>query len=313
MVRRRHLWLSRGFLCRCDLCEQPQDIRRQVECPDCASRRQRPRPASIRPETGCSGGGSEIDGGVCDNNSNEGKVGAIRVLLDGGGETDGDAFFADWWDQSGMWVCRWCGWCSGPGCALQRQEGSLAAEVFSFVMATMVGRDGEAPGVRCDSCGVESQLAWQAKREAILGMLEASVTLLGRRHWATFCCVHMRLEHDLTSSCSDSRSAPSTAPRTEQLVLLDLSRAVSDLNCLWQWLNTIVPGASHPPASFLCDVVCDLAVGGFGRARGDWSGGLQLLMSRVAGPCTSSSVFMDEGQCKKVEVAVAECRRGAPA
>ncbi|CAM9471766.1 unnamed protein product, partial [Laminaria digitata] len=37
VVRRRHLWLSRGFLCRCERCLQPQDDLRQVACPDCAA------------------------------------------------------------------------------------------------------------------------------------------------------------------------------------------------------------------------------------------------------------------------------------
>lgn len=307
MVRRRHLWLSRGFLCRCELCEQPEDSRRQVECPDCASRRQRLPSVYLRPGTGCSAGGSEVGGEVC---GGERKVGA-RLLLHGGGETDRVAF-ADWWNQSGVWVCRRCGWCSGPACALHRQEGALAAEIFSFVMATMVGRFGEAPGVRGDNCDAEKEAAWQAKRDAIRGMLEASLALLGRRHWTTFCCVHMRLEHDLNYfSFSGSRSALSTTPRTKPPDV-DLSRAVGDLNCLWQWLNTITPSASHPPASFLCDVFCDLAVVGFGRARGDWSGGLQLLLSRDVGPCTC--LFVDEEHwCKKVEAAVVECRRGASA
>ncbi|CAN0520713.1 unnamed protein product, partial [Ectocarpus sp. 12 AP-2014] len=35
VVRRRYLWLSRGFLCSCDRCSRPQDEVRQVVCPEC--------------------------------------------------------------------------------------------------------------------------------------------------------------------------------------------------------------------------------------------------------------------------------------
>lgn len=286
VVRRRHLWLSRGFLCRCDRCSQPQDEVRQVACPECCTADPRRRQQHDSRERDVSGSRLPATDSAHDRLRNEDE--ARRPS----GER---AVFADWWNKSGMWVCRSCGWCSdidsdrSSSLCLHREEGILSAEVFSLVMANTMTRGTPAAVVVEDRSSSE----WarngsgtasddrersrqhdrhrQKRRNKVQGMLEASVTLLGRRHWATFSCVLLRLQQELSSFlgeswefrpasphsplCPPSRPSPST-PRAKPGFL---DRAMRELTALWQWLSISLEAVtSHPPAYYLFDVVCDL-------------------------------------------------------
>lgn len=294
VIRRRHLWLSRGFLCQCELCSQPQDFMRRVRCPDCASRKtQRRRQQRCRDLTPQ----QQLYVGYPPGGGNEG-AGVIE-----------EEAFADWWNQSALWVCRWCGWCSDPeDSTLRRREGALGAEVFTFVMSQIKGAnlgDADARGTSKTREGGEASqnrddAEMDQQRGAVLGMLQASVSMLGRRHWTTFCSLYMHLEQHLSLSRANSPRATTTQPNASEA----LDGAIRDLNGLWLWLD--LSPLTSPSESFLFDVVCALAVEGLGRDRGDWDAALQLL-SRVE---RWASVFAGSQKRLEFDDAVAACRRG---
>lgn len=285
VIRRRHLWLSRGFLCNCTLCSEGQDYLRRVRCPDCASRRH-PQP-------------SHVPSGRCRSSGETGSasVGSgLRAEPPGGAETE--EVFADWWSRSNMWVCRWCGWCSDPNGALHRREAALSAEVFSFVMAKTLVEDrlplplGEG-GLGAGCNGISGTRApresHDGRRSSIEDMLRASVRILGRRHWVTFCCLLMRLELDMVLLESSNASLLAPTPP------VNLDRASRELEGLWLWLE-LAP-LVLAPEYYLFDLVCSVAVVGLGRAGALWSAADELL-SRVG---TWASVFADGHQRKKLQ------------
>lgn len=335
VVRRRHLWLSRGFLCHCDRCSQPQDDVRQVECPACCADAPRERRNSRDEIAGGSGSPEALDkhpGG------DHGKDEEIRR------PSKEPAVFADWWNQSRMWVCRSCGWCSDgadkPGTlCLQRKEGILGAEVFALVMANAVACSTPAPASRrCRSHVLASgggsttassggegaylqggeqqqqrQQKRQARRDAVQGLLGASVALLGRRHWATFSCALLRLEQALSafsekvssSSGPWSTSAPSSQPKAKRTEFLDW--AMQELNALWQWLSIALETAtSHPPAYYLFDVVCDLLL--CMGLTGEDSGKAKEILSLAERVEPWVSAFADEEDRRRFAAAVAAAR-----
>ena len=318
VVRRRHLWLSRGFLCHCDRCSQPQDEVRQVECPECF--------AGIRRQ-------QRIREGVA---SRSGSPEALYARDDLGEERETrrpapkeSAAFADWWNQSKMWVCRSCGWCSDADTGtlrLQRDEGILSAEVFALVMANTVARGPPTAKRRCrpdllapDGGGSTASCRGgrgrslhgggqqrQAKRDAVQGLLKASVALLGRRHWATFSCILLRLEQEL-SALSDEEEGwgpgSTLAPHRHKARAAFLGWAVQELNALWQWLSAALETTtSHPPAYYLFGVVCDLL--GLCEESGETKI-VQVLADRV-GPWVSA--FADEEQRRRFATAVGAAR-----
>ena len=128
-VRRRHLWLSRGFLCRCERCLQPRDDLRQVACPDCASslppRTRRREPAWNSKRAGRVAGREE-------GTPPPFPLPSPPLLLTPPPEPE-EVEFADWWNQSGVWVCRRCGWCSDRSGRLHHAEAILSAQVLSLI------------------------------------------------------------------------------------------------------------------------------------------------------------------------------------
>lgn len=309
VVRRRHLWLSRGFLCHCDRCSQPQDEVRQVECPECCADIRRLQRSSRE--------------GVV---SGSGSPGALHARDDHGEENEtrrpapkAPVVFADWWNQSRIWVCRSCGWCSDADTGtrrLQRDEGILSAEVFALVMANTVARSPPTANTATCSGGPGRSLQGggqqgQARRDAVQGLLKASVALLGRRHWATFSCVLMRLEQELFARSEKeegsgpwSKPAPPPGPKA-RVEFLDW--AMQELNALWQWLGAALETAtSHPPAYYLFDAVCGvLGLLGLGEESGETKEKTQVLVDRVE-PWVSA--FADEEQRRRFATAVAAAR-----
>lgn len=313
VVRRRHLWLSRGFLCNCDRCFEPQDILRQVSCPECAAlSRQGYGPSSGRSIS------SSTSTPICQYEKEQTQM----IPL---GRAEGA--FADWWNQSGIWVCRRCGWCSDPAegsssNSLHRAEGILSAEIFALLMANILSSSASASSVGSvdgisPRSGTESQesqqLLWE-KRNAIRGILDSSVARLGGRHWVTFCCARMQLEQEVATLLETSPLpnpslnavlTPSSSPSATTQRLQNLGCAMRDLNGLAQWLGTVLgPVVSHPPAYYLFDIVCDL-VNLTGSAN--WEEGL----GRGLGGLLTSvevwvSVFADEQQREKFRVAIGE-------
>lgn len=316
VVRRRHLWLSRGFLCHCDRCSQPQDEVRQVECPECC--------ADVRRQQRS---GEEVESGP-------GSPAALHTRHGRGEEkqvprpSKEPAVFADWWNQSRMWVCRSCGWCSDADAGtavstslprLQRREGILSAEVFALVMANTVARSSPTaakpyrlhrlvPGGGSTASGSEArsledgELQQQTRRDAVQGLLGASVALLGRRHWTTFSCVFLRLEQELSARSGKGSPAPwsTPAPSRPKAGTEFLDWAIQELNALWQWLSVALETAtSHPPAYYLFDVVCDLLglINDSGKTRE-----MQALADRVG---SWVSAFADEEQRRRFAAAVA--------
>lgn len=211
-----------------------------------------------------------------------------------------DEVFADWWNQSEMWVCRWCGWCSDPTDALHRREGALSAEIFSFVMAQTVVAEEEKKGsswtegrVRVEEDRHNGMQALgeadsRRLRSAIEDMLRVSVGMLGRRHWATYCCLLLRLELDMVL-------LESATPSLQKTTAVGLDRATRDLNGLWQWLE-LAP-VTLPPEYYIFNVVCVMAVQGLGHARGRWGAARELLM-RVD---TWASAFAGSQERMKLE------------
>lgn len=318
VVRRRHLWLSRGFLCHCDRCSQPQDEVRQVECPECCAdvRRQQRGRGEVTSGSGSPKSIYARDG--------HGKEEEIRR------PSKEPAVYADWWNQSRMWVCRSCGWCSDADAGrvvrtsspcLQRKEGILSAEVFALVMANTVARSSPTAKRRCRfdmlapsgggaASGSEGQQSLQGggqqrhqtRREAVQRLLEASVALLGRRHWATFSCALLRLEQELSAlSEKGSGRSPTPAPSRNRASTELLDWAVQELDALWQWLSIALETAtSHPPAYYLLDTVCDLL--GLSAKSGGKTNEMWVLVERVE-PWVSA--FADEEQRRRFTEAVA--------
>ncbi|CAN0506536.1 unnamed protein product, partial [Ectocarpus sp. 8 AP-2014] len=218
VVRRRHLWLSRGFLCSCDRCSRQNDEVRQVVCPECCKHYNSPL------ERRSSSGGRVVG-------SSRSAEGHSTPACRDGGPYKGDGarrrpeeetVFAEWWKQSEMWVCQYCGWCSNidstcsdssaPSRSLHCKESIVSAEVIALVMAHTV--DPRSPSASCTNMapdGRSGSLGWphhpdeqlQARRDAVKGMLETSVTVLGRRHWTTFSCAYMRLKLELSTRSTD--------------------------------------------------------------------------------------------------------------
>eukprot|EP00752_Nemacystus_decipiens_P005622 g5087.t1 len=307
VLRRRHIWLSRGFLCHCDRCSQPQDEVRQVKCPECCTdrRQQRSRAGVVS--------GSESPEAL-----NHGCYGAGRIARWPAPKES--AAYADWWNQSRMWVCRYCGWCSDADSGtprLGRKEGILSAEVFALVMANTLARSPpraprpcrpgfSAPGGAITASGEEGgslQGAGEERRDRVQGLLKASVALLGSRHWATFSCTLLRLEQEL-SALSEKPEGPwpwsTPAPPLPKAKTRFLDWAMQELNALWQWLSMAVETAtSHPPAYYLFDVVCDLLR--LGEESGDTKERRRDLVRRVE-PWVSA--FADEEQRRRFATAM---------
>lgn len=294
VVRRRHLWLSRGFLCRCDRCLHPQDKLRQVVCPECAAL------ASARQER-CEDGTqphAAIDG--LDHVGREPRVPRVPHVKEG--------MFADWWTESGLWVCEQCGWYSDGSGSLHRKEASLSAEMFAFVMADLVPDAlGVCDGGRCVTD--DAQRRRQARRDAIQAMLGASIALLGSRHWVTLSCILLRLED---YSVPERDTYDQRKPKEVSIGLMSPEssrspeRVMRELNALWQWLSVaLVPfNESHPPAYHLFHVVVGLARKGDCCSNSGWATGLELL----SGLQSWCSVFGDDYQIKVLAIAVAECQ-----
>lgn len=218
-------------------------------------------------------------------------------------ETSTEEAFADWWNESGIWVCRWCGWCSDPAGALHRREGALSAEIFSLVMAQTIaeedGQSGLSSTERRDRLeedknggGVWALREADSRRLAstIEDLLRVSVGTLGRRHWVTFCCLLLRLELDMVQL----ESGTSALPTSTTLAALD--RAMIDLNGIWEWLE-LTP-VTLPPESYLFDVVCAMAVEGLGRGRGCW-GAARELLTRVDAWASAFADSHQRGQLEK--------------
>lgn len=312
VVRRRHLWLSRGFLCSCDRCSRPQDEVRQVLCPECC------KDCTSPLERRSSSGGRVVS-------SSRSAEGHSTPACRNGGPYKGDGarrrpeeetVFADWWKQSDMWVCRYCGWCSSiditdsdsaPSPSLHCKESIVSAEAFALVMAHAV--DARSPGdssANMAQDGRNGSRGWphypderlQARRDAIKGMLETCVTVLGRRHWTTFSFAYMRLKLELSARSIDdgqrhprSGSAHSSLPRIQPEFL---DWAMRELNALEQWLGAALgPVTSHPPAYYIFDLVCELLDATRGCSARDTVAKLQLLLGRVE---AWVSVFADENQ-----------------
>lgn len=319
VVRRRHLWLSRGFLCHCDRCSQPQDVVRQVECPECCANVRRRRRSR---EEVASGSGWSPEAFRTRNGHGEEKE--VR-----GSPTKEPAVFADWWNQSGMWVCRSCGWCSdvdtGTLC-LQRKEGILSAETFALVMANTVARSPptatrccrsnvSAPGGGSIPSGGEErslhgggQQQHQARRDAVQGLLKACAAVLGRRHWATFSCALLRLEQELSALSEQvlgPRSTPSPSRPKARMEFLEW--AMQELNALWRWLAVALDTAtSHPPAYYLFDVVCDL-LGLLGLSEDSGGDAKEMMLMGVLVDRVEPwvSAFADEDQRRRFAAAEA--------
>lgn len=294
VVRRRHLWLSRGFLCHCDRCTQPQDEVRQVECPECCADGRRQRHSTEEALHTRDGHGEETQ---------------IRRP-----PSEEPAAFADWWNQSRMWVCRSCGWCSGDAetgtPCLRRNEAILSAEVFALVMGNTVARPPSpaATGGGSNACSADGRSPQavgqqrQAKRDAVQGLLKASAALLGRRHWATFSCALLRLEQEL-SALSEKGSGPwqTLVPSRPMASAEFLVWAMQELNALWQWLSAALETAtSHPPAYYLFDAVCGLL--GLGEESAGRTKEMRELADRVE-PWVSA--FADEEQRRRFAAAAA--------
>ncbi|CAM9266555.1 unnamed protein product [Ectocarpus sp. 13 AM-2016] len=317
VVRRRYLWLSRGFLCSCDRCSRPQDEVRQVVCPECCK-------DYISPLERRSSSGGRVVG-----NSRSAEGHSAPACRDGGPYNgDGtrrrpeeETVFAEWWKQSEMWVCQYCGWCSNidstccdsaPSRSLHCKESVVSAEVFALVMAYTV--DPRSPSASCTNVapdGCSGSRGWphhpdeqlQARRDAVKGMLETSVAVLGRRHWTTFSCAYLRLKLELSARSTDdghrrprSGSSHSSSPRVQPEFL---DWAMRELNALEQWLGAALGSVtSHPPAYYIFDLVCDL-LDARGCSARDTVGGLQLLLGRVE---AWVSVFADEDQRRRFAV-----------
>lgn len=308
VVRRRHLWSSRGFLCSCARCSHPRDEVRQVVCRECSGRSDSGPPAA--------------------------QINGYDAPEKGG---NGEAF-ADWWNQSGMWVCRSCGWCSrvdgdtAPTTdSLHPEESVLSADTLRLIIADVAhGQSAPSSGseaAREDSGGTlqqDSSRELQAKRDVIKTMLERSVTLLGRRHWVTFSCAHARLKQELSCAIlsrsggsrwsppsASSQSFHDTSPPPPTLLLpppLPLPSlaffdwAMRELTGLWQWLSAALePATSHPPSYYLFDVVCDLLDAMRGCPGSGAGGKLQPMVGRVV---EWVSVFGDEEQRRRFAAAV---------
>lgn len=332
VLRRRHLWLSRGFLCRCDRCSQPQDGLRQVTCPECCPADPRRCQQHDNRERGKSGSGLPTTQCAHDNLLKEDEA-----RRPSGKQT----LFADWWNQSGMWVCRSCGWCSdidsdsASSLCLHRREGLLSAEIYSLVMANTLARGTPAAGVvehgsdmvaRNDGGTARDNRERsrqddgrrQARRDRVQGMLEMSIALLGRRHWATFSCVLLRLQQELsffseehrgywaTSSPSTPCPPPLSPPPPPRAKPEFLEWAVRELTSLWQWLVVSLEGAtSHSPAYYLFDVVCDL-LNASGKCDTTNPRGLQVFVDGVE---AWISAFADEEQRRRFAAAAAVVSR----
>ncbi|CAN0099934.1 unnamed protein product [Hapterophycus canaliculatus] len=323
-VRRRHLWSSRGFLCSCARCSQPQDEVRQVACPECSRGRGASGSGSPPAHTG-RGDGCRARGERRDLTQRQPEEGAA---------------FADWWNQSGMWVCRSCGWCSRIDSddseaaaptkgSLHHQEGILRADILGLVTADASDTSGQsAPAAPCGSSvtreaareksrgaggsgrGLQQDSAGQqAGRDGIKRMLERSVTLLGRRHWVTFSCAHARLKQEVSALLDRGRGSP-PPPSTSAPLLPETSPslspefldwAVRELNGLWQWLSAAMgPATSHPPAYYLFDVVCDLLDAMRGSHQGGAGEKLRPILARVD---EWVMVFADEEQRRRFAAA----------
>lgn len=323
VVRRRHLWSSRGFVCNCARCSQPQDDIRQVACPECSR------------ERGTTGSGPLA--------AQPDRADRYHAPEKGEEEPQPEegAAFADWWNQSGMWVCRSCGWCSRVDSddgetaprvdSLHHDESVLSADMLGLVMADVPGQP--APDKRCCSSSEAAReegrgkggsggslrrdsAGRQARRDGIKGMLQRSVTQLGERHWVTFSCAHMRLKEEIaglfssgrgsrplpfTSTPSLRESSSSQLPSPSQLPEL-LDWAVRELSGLWQWLSAALgPAKSHPPAYYLFDVVCDLLDAMRGSPPSSANGKLQHVLGRVD---EWVSVFADNEQRLRFTAAV---------
>lgn len=302
VVRRRHLWLSRGFLCGCDRCSLPRDEVRQVECPECCAniRRQRRRREERVSRSGLS------PKALCTRDGHSGENETRRPT------SKDPAVFADWWNQSRTWVCRSCGWCSDAGAdctvatpplCLHRKEGILSAEVFALVMANTAAGSAASGSKGRPIPGSEERQ--QARRDAVQGLLENSVALLGRRHWATFSCVLLRLEQEVSalSQKGSGRWSASDSSRPKARTQF-LDWAMQELNALWQWLSVALEtSTSHPPAYYLLDVVCGLL--GLSAESGTTNESMQELADRVE-PWVSA--FADEEQRRRFAMVVAAAR-----
>ncbi|CAM9186348.1 unnamed protein product [Ectocarpus fasciculatus] len=319
VVRRRHLWLSRGFLCSCDRCSRPQDEVRQVVCPECCKEYTSP------PERR-----SSSEGRVVNISSSSSKGESSPACRDGGPYKGNGArrrpqeetVFADWWKQSEMWVCQFCGWCSNidstgsdsaPSRSLHCKESIVSADVFALVMDhTVDPRSPSASSTNMARNGCNGSRGWphhpdeqlQARRDALKHMLETSVTVFGRRHWTTFSCAYMRLKLELSArSIHDGQRRPrSGSPHSSSPGIQPefLDWAMRELNALEQWLGAALgPVTSHPPAYYIFDLVCDLLEATRGCSARDTVGGLQLLLGRVE---AWVSVFADEDQRRRFAV-----------
>lgn len=319
VVRRRHLWLSRGFLCYCDRCSQPQDEVRQVACPECCA---------ADPQRGKSHArGVSCLGSLVTDSAHHHDNDTLRKQDEARRPLGCQTAFADWWNQSGMWVCRSCGWCSdidsdrASSLCLHRKEGILSAEIFSLVMANIVSR-GTPAAVVAKHCGSKAARndggsasgkgqsrqdgrQRQARRDAVQAMLETSMALLGRRHWATFSCVLLRLQQELSSFLGEGwerRPAPSPSlpcpppPSSRRPQSEFLEWALQELTALWQWLSvSLEEVTSHPPAYYLFDVVCDL-LDASGKCDTADPRGLKFFADGVE---AWVSAFADEGQRRR--------------
>lgn len=266
VVRRRHLWLSRGFLCHCVRCSQPQDPLRRIQCPECQPRERQQFSAACCSRVRMSG---------------QSEQSMLQVTSRAGiGAGDKEKTLADWWNQSGIWVCRSCGWCSEQTGVLHRREAVLCASVFAFVMAqTVVAREAQTRVATREGDAVNDQRTGDLRGRqshqhgsAVEDVLGASVPLLGRQHWATNCCLFLRLELNVALLLESSICSLQTRPPTLDI---DVNRARSDLNGLWQWLELAC--LAFPPEYYLFDVVCTLTVKGLGVVQGDWEAAFSLL------------------------------------